>query len=167
MINKFFNGKKYYLNEGRWLRTTDAGKLLSHDVWNFFHPNDPILKGDGYVIHHDNEDSSDDRIENLQKMTRSEHKSIHNMGNHYSLGKHRTNETKQKMSDSQLGHIVTDETKQKIRDATLGNKNHNFGRHFSEVVKQNMKNGFTDKIKQKLRKAKLGNKNPNYKGKQL
>ena len=167
-MNKFFNGKKYYFNEKnrRWFRTTD-GKLLSHDVWDFYHSGDPILKDE--VIHHKNGDSSDDRIENLQKITRSEHTGLHNIGNQYFLGKyhtdktkqkmseaklgknhpmygkHHTDETKQKISDKMLGHIVSDETKQKISDEMLGH-----------IV--------SEETKQKFRDSHLGNKNPNWQG---
>ena len=149
MVNKFFNGSKYWfsLSERRWRRTTDD-KVLSRHIWNFFHPNDLILKGDGYVIHHENGDSSDDRIENLRKMTRSEHQTLHMTGKHHAdevkkkmseakigkycgknnpmFGKHHTEEAKQKMSEARLGHTVTDETKQKIRNGMLGSKNPNW-----------------------------------------
>ena len=109
-MNKFFNGRKYFLRkDNRYYRTTDVGKPLSYDVWNFFHPNDLILKGD--VIHHINGDSSDDRIENLQKMIKCEHSKLHSTGKQYTLGKH---------------WFLTDETKQKMSEVKLGNKNQNW-----------------------------------------
>ena len=168
MKHKFFNGRKYYfdLTSNRWYRTTIPIKVLSHDVWNYHYPSDPILKDE--VIHHKNGDSSDDRIENLQKMKQNEHSRMHNIGKQYTLGKHwsdehkhkiskamigkqshlgkhHTNEAKQKMRDAQLGHIVTDEVKQKMSDSQLGKL-------------------LSDEVKQKLRKANLGDKNPNWKG---
>lgn len=37
------------------------------------------------------------------------------------LGKSHTDETKQKMSESAMGHLVSESTKQKLREANLGN----------------------------------------------
>ena len=127
-MNKFFNGRKYFLEpkSNRWYSTTDASKSLSHDVWNFYHPNDLILKGDSNAIHHKNGGSSNDRIENLQKMKCSEHNRLHATGNQNNLGKHWSDEAKQKMSDAKLGHIVTEETKQKMSKVKLGSKNSNW-----------------------------------------
>ena len=149
-IHKFFNGRVYTLNKSknRWgIRT-----YLHHDVWNFYNPNDPILRGDGYVIDHINKDSSDDRIENLRKMTLSEHTRMHSTGNQYNLGKHHSDETKQKMSDANLGKHRSDETKQKMSKAKLGKNHPMYGKHH------------TDETKQKMREALLGSKNPNWKG---
>ena len=153
-MNKFFNGRKYFLEpkSNRWFRTTGGSKRLSHDVWNYYHPNDPILKGDGYVIDHINEDSSDDRVENLRKMTNSKHNSMHKIGNQNWLDKHHSTESKQKIREANLGRIVSEETKQKISEAMIGNKNPNFGKHWS----------LTEETKQKMSEAKLGNKNPNF-----
>ena len=76
-MNKTFNGNKYYKhNNNYWVRTTQT--YLSHDVWNYNYPNDPILENE--VLHHKNGDRSDDRIENLEKMTREEHSRLHAIG---------------------------------------------------------------------------------------
>ena len=168
-MNKFFNGRKYFLSkDNRWVRTTGNQERLSHDVWNFFYPNDPILKGDGYIIHHKNGDSSDDRIENLQKMMNSKHTGMHNIGNQNNLGKHWSNETKQKMSEVKLGRVLTEETKQKISDKMLGHiVSDETKQKMSEVMIGNqnrMGKHHTDETKRKMSEAKLGNKNPNWKG---
>ena len=133
-MNKFFNCRKYCFDKsiGRWERTVLPQLSLSHDMWNYYNPENLILKNE--VIHHKNGDSSDDRIENLQKMKDSEHKKKHMTGNQYSLGKQNTldkhwslsGETKQKMSDAKMCHIVTEKTKQKLRDANIGTKNPNY-----------------------------------------
>ena len=81
--HKFFNDRKYFLCRGRWMRTTRPQIQLSHDIWNYYNPNDRIEYMDEQAIHHVNEDASDDRIENLEKMSQGEHMSLHLKGNHY------------------------------------------------------------------------------------
>ena len=81
-LHKYFNRNKYYIDteHNRWRRTIPPFTQLSHDVWNFYNPNDRIEYDDGQAVHHINGDSSDDRIENLNKMTRGEHLSLHHKG---------------------------------------------------------------------------------------
>ena len=76
--HKHFNGKRYLLYQGRWKRTSYKHTFLSHDVWNFFNPDNPIKKGE--VIHHINFKPFDDDIENLEKMRLGEHSRLHNSG---------------------------------------------------------------------------------------
>ena len=139
-MNKFFNGRKYFLEpkDNWWFRTTFPYIHLSHDVWNYYYPNDPILEDE--VIHHKNGNKSDDRIENLRKMKRGNHQSMHMTGNQYSLG-----------NRNNLGKHRTDETKQKMSDAISGNKHWNFGKHH------------TDETKQKMRDTRMSNKKSNMK----
>lgn len=47
-------------------------------------------------------------------------------------------ETKQKMSEVRLGHIVSEETRQKISESKLGEKNYNFGKTPSDETRQKM-----------------------------
>ena len=74
---KYFRGQRYYLNYIRWLRTSHNHTALSYDVWNFHHPEDSIKSKDGFVIHHINKNSADDDIDNLQKMSISQHNNLH------------------------------------------------------------------------------------------
>ena len=74
---KYFNGERYYLHRERWKRSSRKETPLFHDVWNHYNPKDEINSNDGFVIHHINEDKSDDRIENLMKMTYKEHNTFH------------------------------------------------------------------------------------------
>ena len=62
-------------------------------------------------------------------LTAAEHKSLHNEGNKYFLGKHLSEETKKKLSEAKKGKHVSEETKKKIGEANKGNKYH-LGKHW-------------------------------------
>lgn len=66
-----FNGKIYTQNKDGHYR---HDSLLHRDVWTYFNGEIPR----GYVIHHRNVNKSDNRIENLQMLTNSEHRKLHN-----------------------------------------------------------------------------------------
>lgn len=113
-------------------------------VWTVF--NGPIPKG--YVVHHKDHNSMNDRLDNLQIMTKSEHTIHHHTGIKQSdeckrkkseklKGRVFTEETKMKMSKSakkrginietrqkmalaRIGHVVTEETRQKISNSKKG-----------------------------------------------
>lgn len=40
---------------------------LSHNEWNKYYTETPILPGDGFVIHHKDGDFRNNNVENLQK----------------------------------------------------------------------------------------------------
>ena len=136
-MNKIFNCRKYCLSRNRWVCTTIPNTALSHDVWNYYYPDDPILKDE--VIHHKNGDPSDDRIENLQKMKRGDHSSLHTTGLHWTL---------------------SEKTKQKIREIMLDNQ-YGLGKHWSlsGKTKQKMRDSWTDEKKGKKSSTMLGNTN--------
>ena len=89
--------------------------------------------------------------EELIFLTRSEHKTLHNKGNKYMLGKHLSEETKKKMSDAKKGKKfseehkkklseahknISKETRKKMSDAKKGKKNHLGKRHSEETKKK-------------------------------
>jgi len=89
--NPNWRGGQWVSNEGRvFIRIPDNerhlhptrrkdGYIQRHQyVWNTAHPEDPVREGD--VIHHRNEDRTDDRLENLEKTTQSEHAREHGRG---------------------------------------------------------------------------------------
>lgn len=105
--NPNWAGGQWISNEGRvFIRVPDDERHLHPTirkdgyiqryqyVWNTHHPDDPVRIGD--VIHHLNEDRTDDRIENLEKTTQPEHARNHG------LGRRHTDESRKLMSDVQL-----------------------------------------------------------------
>ena len=80
-----------------------------------------ILKGN--VVHHINEDKTDNRISNLRLMTLGQHTTLHNTGRVY------TEETRRKMSESLSGEKHpnwgthrSEETKKRISESNIGKK---------------------------------------------
>ena len=58
----------------------------------------------GFDIHHIDENIMNNSLENLVYLTKSEHSKLHNKGeNHPMYGKHISEETKKKLSESQKG----------------------------------------------------------------
>jgi hypothetical protein len=79
----------------------------------------------GMIIHHIDEDKTNNDINNLQMMTRSEHSSLHILGkNIYLCRKHfkHSKQTKDKISKSHIGKTSTKETKMKMSESHKGKK---------------------------------------------
>jgi len=73
----FFNGKKYSLrNTGYYGLTNDDRRLIHRDVWEFYNGKIPPK----HDIHHKDNDRSNNRIENLELYTKSEHSRRFNSG---------------------------------------------------------------------------------------
>ena len=67
-----------YVNSSGHLRATTIPVACVHRVVYYaFHPDAPVK---GYDVHHLNEDKTDNRLENLQLLTHSEHTSLHSTG---------------------------------------------------------------------------------------
>ena len=67
----------------------------------------------GCVVHHLNEDKTDNSPENLRVMSRAEHNALHKQN----LGHKHTEESRRKMSDKRLGRKPSEETKRKMSES--------------------------------------------------
>ena len=65
-----FNGVTYTKNKGGHY---SQGAAIHRDVWAYYNGEIPV----SYVIHHDNDDKSDNSPANLKCVTKSEHQKIH------------------------------------------------------------------------------------------
>lgn len=94
----------------RHIHINGKQKLYSHYVWHAHTGHWPIFPDE--VVHHIDGDTTNDEFSNLQLMSDSEHKSLHNSGeNHYNcsgenhpfFGKTHTEESIVKMIKAKLG----------------------------------------------------------------
>lgn len=95
-----------------------------HKIWNQYHPNNLIIPGDGYDIHHIDRNQDNNSPENLIKLTHGEHTALHNIEDERKgfKGKKHTKEAREKISKANLGKIYSKETRKKISDAHIGMK---------------------------------------------
>ena len=104
-----------------WITSTkegNYGKYLHRLIWEDFYD---CKVPEGYNIHHKNHNKLDNCILNLQLINASEHIKLHMTGeNNHNYGKHHSEETKMKMSESHKGKTLSDETKQKISENHIG-----------------------------------------------
>lgn len=72
-----FNGIKFTRRNTGYLGRTDGNRELMHRyVWRHYHGEIP----DGFDVHHRNRDRTDNRIENLELISRAEHARKYNTG---------------------------------------------------------------------------------------
>ena len=69
-------------------------------------------------------------------LTRAEHAILHQKG------KHRSEETKKKLSEANKGKKLSEETKKKLSEGQRGEKNHNYGKPKSNETKNKLSNAF-------------------------
>lgn len=72
------------------------------------------------IVHHKDNNPSNNNIQNLQVVSGLEHRRIHLTGNSNVLGFKHSKESKLKMSKAKLGHVTTKETRRKISEANKG-----------------------------------------------
>ena len=98
------------------------------------------------IVHHKNKNKIDNRIENLEVMSKSAHSKLHHLGLRHSekvkqkiskshLGKIKTEKHLKNISLSLIGHKVSKYTRLKISIKMKGNKN-SLGHRHSEITKK-------------------------------
>lgn len=83
-------------------------------------------------IHHINGNKLDNRIENLQMLTQTEHAILHNKN------KVLSEETKQKISEANKGKKLSSETKKKLSESRKGKNNPLWNKHHSKETRKKM-----------------------------
>lgn len=121
MITKFGKGK---LNNKGYIVITSGKegnnmKFLHRLIYENHYGEIP----DGYVVHHKNGVKTDNRIENLKCIKRSEHTSLHNKGENNMYGKKHTVKSRKKMSEKAKERWKNEEELKKQSERMKG-KNH-------------------------------------------
>lgn len=158
-------------------------------AWKHFWPEGNGKPKKGYVLHHVDitlRHSNIERyilwrIEDLVLMSLSEHSKLHNSGeNHPNFGKHFSEETRRKISESHKGkHLSeenkrklieshkgkhrTEETKQKISAANKGKSHLPLSEeHKRKLSEANKGKHLSEETKRRMSEAKKGKNNPNF-----
>lgn len=108
MRNLEYNGKKFYIKKGYWRESKPDGVYLHRWIWEQENGKIP----EGHIVHHKDENTLNNNIDNLELMTRTEHISYH--------ASHRPEETKNKFKESVKGKKHSEETKMKISLSKIG-----------------------------------------------
>ena len=128
----------------------DGGRFSKYwKVWNANNLEDLILPNTGCVIHHKDGNPYNNEIQNLQKMTDTEHKKWHtNGGRHPFQGKKFSEETRKKQSESHIGCIpwnkgvtgvYSEETKKSMGRLGCASSYGMLGKKHTEATKQKMR----------------------------
>ena len=129
----------------RRITTNGEVKRYSHIVWHARTGHWPEWPE---VIHHIDNDTTNDDFSNLQLMSDSEHKSLHNRGeNNPMYDKPVSEETRAKISAA-----WTPERRAKLSAANMGENHPFFGKTHTEATKA------------KISAANMGENNPSWKG---
>lgn len=156
--------KKSYVNCNRriyWDKIEKRDKKFSHLVWNLYHPDDIIVKGDGHAIHHKDKNTLNDHPYNLEKLLKENHISNHQKGKKFSE-EHINN-----ISKSKKGKKDSKETRKKKSEARKGKNNPMYGKKILEETRRKISKAlkgktYTEEWKIKHSKRMSGKNNPMY-----
>jgi len=130
---------------------------LYHYIYCYYNNLEKIPKG--YIVHHMDYDTKNNDISNLQLVTKSEHSTIHNVGNKASY------ESKRRMSISALkrGNLPrTEKQMQQLKQIGMDNigRKHPMSEETKNKISEAEKGKrLSDETKKKMSIAKKGNNN--------
>ena len=90
-----------------------------------------------------------------------EHSTLHSTGNTYMKGKHHSDETRKKISESAKGKTFSEETRKKLSESLPGDNNPFFGKQLSEETRRKLSESlkgrtFSEETRKKLSEAAKG-----------
>lgn len=142
---KIKESPKSWILKSRYLMEQKLGRSLLHTE----------------IIHHINGDKTDDRIENLQIVSRKEHVILHHKG------KVINNDVRNKISKAKIGAKLSEEHKQKVSKSLIGNRRA-LGKKHSEEIKNKISNSLKGHFVSLETKRKISEANKiSHKGKTL
>lgn len=144
-------------------------RLIFEDFYNIQLP-------EGIVIHHDDENKTNNEIWNLIPMSAQEHMSLHSIDRVVSKetckkisdsnkGHFVSEETKKKMSESHKGKRLSEETKNKLRIVNRGKNNGMYGKNHSEESKRKIsqnRKGIYHSLSARIEMSRKNNKTGFY-----
>lgn len=165
--NARINKNGYYLITSR--KEGNMGKLLHRLIWEDFYG---CEIPEGYVIHHRDQNPSNNCILNLQLMRDKDHRSLHHKDKfvsdesrrkmsenncRYWENKKLPDEMKRKISEGNKGKKLSEETKMKLSESKKGENHPGYGKHRS--IETQMKISMAQNNSGYFRVHKCKNKN--------
>jgi len=152
------NGKEFDCKVIFYVKTDGHKKEYKHFSDNYYVHREVyrLFKGEipeKFVVHHIDYNSLNNHAENLQCMSRSEHRKLH--------GQYVSESTRKKLSEAQTGKKLSESTKKKISETRTGHV-------CSESTKKKMSESRTGHVvsestKKKISKTQSGEKGPGAK----
>lgn len=120
--NAKISNKGYYVitskKEGNNMKSLH--RLIAKDYFGDW-IDEPLINGEQIDIHHIDGNPLNNCVLNLLPLPKSEHHKLHNSGeNHPNYGKHLSDETKRKISESHKGKTLSDEHKKNLSESHKG-----------------------------------------------
>ena len=128
MINEI-QAIKYCKNDISLIENYDKAIADTTQVWHCHHRRETIYTRSGLIEigEYYNRPACE-----LIFLTKSEHRTLHN------LGKHQSEDTRKKISDSKNGKHLSEETRKKMSESHIGKPSGMKGKHLSEETRKKM-----------------------------